>query len=124
MSGLSSQKLKILIIDDNENITKMFSKFFELKGYECTISNSGRNGLTLLEDKKFDILLLDISMPEFTGYDVINEIEKKNLLKKQKMIVLTATAITNEEIEKLREKGIKCLRKPASLNELINEVTG
>lgn len=124
MSGLRSQKLKILIIDDNENITKMFSKFFELKGYECTVSNSGRNGLTLLEDKKFDVLLLDISMPELTGYDVINELERKNLLKMQKVIVLTATAVTNEEIDTLHRKGIRCLKKPASLNELINEITG
>lgn len=118
------EKLKILLIDDNENITKMFTKFFELKGYSCVVSNNGRNGLTLLEDQKFDTVILDLSMPEFTGYDVINELEKKDLLKKQKIVVLTATSITNDEINELQKRGINAvLKKPANLSEIVDKIT-
>jgi DNA-binding response OmpR family regulator len=121
----SQQKLKILIIDDNENITKMFKKFFELKGWDCIVSNNGRNGLTLMEEQKFDAVVLDLSMPDFTGYDVIDELEKKDLVKKQKLVVLTATAITNAKIKELMEKGVSaCLKKPANLNEVISAIRG
>jgi len=118
----SSQKRKILIIDDNVNITKMFTKFFELKGYVCLMSNNGRNGLTLLEDQIFDAVILDVAMPDFTGFDVIDELENKNMLTKQKVIVLTATAIKNEKLNELHEKGIVVLNKPVSLGELISVI--
>lgn len=120
----SSQKLKILIIDDNENITKMFKKFFELKGWDCIISSNGMNGLTLMDEQKFDAVILDLSMPDFTGYDVIDELEKKDLLKKHKLIVLTAISISNEKIKELTDRGVSaCLKKPANLNEIISAIT-
>jgi len=120
----SSQKLKILIIDDNENITKMFKKFFELKGWDCIISSNGMNGLALMDEQKFDAVILDLSMPDFTGYDVIDELEKKDLLKKHKLVVLTATSIANEKIKELTGRGVSaCLKKPANLNEVVSAIT-
>jgi len=52
-------------------------------------------------------------MPEFTGYDLVDALEKDNLMKDNKIIILTATAIDTEKIEKLKKQGVKdVLRKP------------
>ena len=113
--------MKILLIDDNVNITSMLSKYLKLKEIDCDISNDGRNGLELIKHGKYDAILLDISMPEVSGHDVINELEKTGKLKSNKIILFTASSITNDEIEKLKIRGVNaCLKKPVQLQNLLD----
>jgi CheY-like chemotaxis protein len=110
----------VLIIDDNQSITTMLSRFLELKGHSCSISNTSRNGLALLEKQRFDVVLLDLSMPEFTGFDVIDTLVEKKLIEDQNIIVCTAKSLQPSEIETLLKKGVKaCLEKPMKLTELL-----
>ncbi|MFB5598591.1 MAG: response regulator, partial [Nitrosopumilaceae archaeon] len=57
--------LKLLVIDDNEEITSMLKRYLELEDFEIVISNDGRNGLNLIKNGNFDKILLDLAMPEF-----------------------------------------------------------
>ncbi|MEW6589020.1 MAG: response regulator, partial [Thermoproteota archaeon] len=57
--------MDILIVDDNKDITNMFSKYFKLKNHNVSVANSGQNGLQMIETQKFDVILLDIAMPDF-----------------------------------------------------------
>jgi len=113
--------MKILIVDDNKTITEMLTKFLTVKGYDCVSSNDGRNGVNLMKKEKYDTVFLDMSMPDFGGKDVIDALEKENLLKDQRIIIFTASSISNEEIDELIKKdGVdSCLRKPVQLTELI-----
>ena len=113
--------MKILIVDDNKSITEMLSKYLKVKGYDCVASNDGRNGLNLMKQEKYHTVFLDMSMPNFGGKDVIDALEKENLLKDQRIIIFTASSISNEEVDKLIEKdGVdSCLRKPVQLSELL-----
>jgi len=91
----------------------MLSEILSLEGHECIVSNNGRNGLVLLESQKFDVTLLDLSMPEFSGYDVIDALEKNEELKYKKIIVLTASSISNDESRELKNRGVHAvLKKP------------
>ena len=112
-------KKKILLIDDNKDITIQIGKFLKIKGYDCVEANSGQNGLELIFNLKFDYVLLDLSMPEFSGFDVITQLENKNLLKTITLIVLTASKIDIETRDELRNKNIKILEKPIELKELM-----
>ena len=69
------------MIDDNQEITGPLSKFLTVKGHECTVLNDGRNGLTLLERDRFDVVILDLAMPKFSGYDIIDTLEKSGKLR-------------------------------------------
>ena len=64
--------MKILVVDDNESISSMLKKFLTIKGHDCTASQDGRNALDMMVREKFDVIILDLAMPEFTGYDIIN----------------------------------------------------
>jgi len=116
--------MKILIIDDNKTITEMLSKYLTVKGYDCVVTNDGRNGLNLMKKEKFHTVFLDMSMPDFGGMDVIAALEKDNLLKDQRIIIFTASSVSNDEIDELIKKdGIElCLRKPVQLTELITTI--
>ncbi len=113
--------MKILVVDDNKTITEMLSKFLTVKGYDIVTTNNGRNALNLMKKEKYHTVFLDLSMPEFGGIDVIDGLEKENLLKDQRIVIFTASSISDGEIDKLIEKdGVdSCLRKPVQLSELM-----
>lgn len=111
--------LKVLIIDDNEEITSTLKRYLELEDFEVTVSNDGRNGLNLIKNGNFDKVLLDLAMPEFSGADVLEGLQG-NHDTKQKIILFTASSISDEEIKKLLEMGASaCIKKPIKMPELV-----
>lgn len=115
------QEIKnILIIDDNQSISKLLSRFLNLKNIEHTISSSGQNGLSLIRQSKFDVILLDLNMPDFSGYDVIDSLEKEGRIKDENIFIFTASNIEKSEEENLLKRGIVgCVRKPIRVDELL-----
>jgi len=127
MSKVNTQKeiksLKILIIDDNEQITKMLTTFLELKDQECTVANDGEDGLKLIKANEHDVVLLDLAMPEFDGYSVIKNLEDSNTLKDHKIIVFTASTITQEELDELVNRGVSSyILKPIDIDILLSKI--
>ena len=105
--------MKILGIDDNEDLLSLCEIALSSEGHEYTGINNGREGVQAIKDKKFDVVLLDLSMPEFSGSDVIDALVKEDIMNKQKVVVFTATSPTKEEIEVFLEKGAhSILKKP------------
>ena len=118
------KSLEILIVDDNEQITKMLTTFLELKEHKCTVANDGKEGLSLIKEKKHDVVLLDLAMPEFDGYSVIKDLEENNMLKDQKIIVFTASTITQEELDELVDRGAHSyILKPIDIDILLSKIT-
>ena len=110
-----------MIVDDNKDITDLISKYLNLNNHECHVANDGRNGLNLIESQNHDVVLLDVSMPEFSGIDVVNTIAKKDKSSLRKIILFTASSVTRNEIDKLLELGVySCLKKPMDPDELIS----
>ena len=113
-------RMRVCIIDDNTSITGMFSKLLKMDGHEITVANDGRAGLALLEKDTFDATILDISMPEFSGIDVVNALNESGRINEQKIVILTASSVSNEELDKLKIQGVKeILKKPLQLDTLV-----
>jgi two-component system, OmpR family, response regulator len=112
--------IKVLVIDDNTDITDMLSFCLESLGdYECKVLNDGKQGLEAIRSEDHDIVILDLAMPEFSGIDVINSLKKDNLLVEKNVIVLTASTLDGQDSDNLLRDGIKAiLKKPISVDEL------
>lgn len=118
------KSLNILLIDDNEQITSMLEMLFKIEGHTCTISNDGMNGLNLIQSKKYDVVLLDLALPDFDGYDVIESLEKTNKIKENKIIVFTASNISQKILNDLMRRGIHSyILKPVELDELLDKIS-
>ena len=116
---------KILFIDDNLEITLLISKFLRLKNYDVTVINDSKTGLHHILNQKYDIIILDISMPGISGFDVIDSLIKQEKIKDQKIILLTAVELSKEDIAALLELGVySCLLKPVEMNSLIYTIEG
>ena len=115
------KNLEILIIDDNEQITKMISTFLKLNNHQCTVANDGTYGLDLLNNKNFDVILLDLAMPELDGYEILEKIKDQEIL--SKIIVLTASNITKENQKIFEKIGTKLvLQKPVDIDTLLEKI--
>jgi two-component system OmpR family response regulator len=111
--------MKVLIIDDNTEITDMLSFYLEDNGYECKVVNDGKEGLEAIKSQEFDLTLLDLAMPEFSGMDIIKSLKQDNLLEKNKVVVLIASTLNQDDIDSLIRDGVRTvLKKPISLDEL------
>jgi len=122
-SKQKEKSLEILIIDDNEQITKMLTTFLELKEHKCTIANDGKEGLGLIKENRHDVILLDLAMPEFDGYSVIKDLEENNSLKDHKIIVFTASTITQDELDQLVTRGVTSyILKPIDIDVLLSKL--
>jgi len=116
--------MNILAIDDNEDILNLLDTVLSSKGHDFTQAGNGKDGIKLIEGQKFDAILLDLAMPEFSGVDVIESLKKIGKISYQNIILFTASDATEKEIDVLlKYDGIKaCVRKPVDIKFLINKV--
>jgi len=103
--------MKILGIDDNEDLLNLCEIALTSDGHEFSGISNGRDGLKAIRDEKFDAVLLDLSMPDFSGVDVIDILVKEGIMNKQKVVIFTGTSPTKKEIDQFLEKGVHSVLK-------------
>ncbi len=117
-------RLNVLIVDDNDQITKMISSFLDMSNHECTVVNDGKEGLELIKTNQYDSIILDLAMPEFDGYEILDTLQKEDPTQLPKIIVLTASTVPIENVRKFKELGISsCLQKPVDIDQLLSKIT-
>jgi len=120
----AESRLNVLIIDDNEQITKMVSSFLDMSNHDCTIVNDGKDGLELIKTNQYDSIVLDLAMPEFDGYEILDTLKNENPSQISKIIILTASSISLETVKKFKDLGVSsCLQKPVDIDQLLSKIT-
>lgn len=110
---------KLLIVDDEEKIRQLISKYAVFEGYDVTCAEDGMTATELLRHKDFDLVILDIMLPDIDGFSVCRELRKS---KKTPVIMLSARG---EEYDRLHgfEVGVDdYVVKPFSPKELMMRV--
>lgn len=116
--------MRILIIDDNKELADTVASFFEIKKIQCKITTDCKEGLDCMVKEKFDFVLLDLNMPKFSGFNVYTHLKKTNMLRMNKIIIITAQRLFENDIREMMHSGIqRVMRKPFSLMELYAEIT-
>lgn len=121
--GLISQMGKfarksLLVVEDNEDTQLMLRKMLEGTGLEIKIVANGREALTLLEDRVFDLIFMDLEMPVLNGYDAFFQLRKNGV--KTPVIAFTANAIEPVR-DRIREMGFNgFITKPATEQDIMD----
>jgi len=115
--------LKILGIDDHQDLLDLCKVALSDEGHEYTGITNGKEGLQAIKDGKFDLVLLDLAMPDFSGVDVLDALVKEGIMDKQKIIVFTGSTATEGDFASLLEKGVhSIIKKPVDIDDLIETV--
>ena len=115
--------MKVLLIEDNKDITDMVRLLLESENIVCEATDDGKAGLQLIKEDKFDVILLDLAIPEFSGFDIFRSLKDENLLGSRNVLIFTASSVTDEDMKEMLSAGAKgVLRKPLSIDELLEAV--
>ncbi len=115
-SLISERKPKLLVVDDERPITDLIATAISLDGYEVDIANSGIEAINKLDTKKYDLVILDVMMPDFSGNYVLQRMRNNQL--DTPVIFLTARDSTEDKIAGLSLGADDYITKPFSLEEL------
>ena len=111
---------KILVVDDNANTTDLVQTLLESSGYSCDRAHSGKECLSMAGQNGYDLIILDIAMPEMTGIDVVGRMKESGMLEKNRVVFFTASSQTTDEIFDFQKVGVlDCMRKPFTKAELL-----
>ena len=108
---------KILIIEDEGSQRMLLREFLEERGYTVDEAETGEEGIKKVKKKAFDVVLIDIRLPDISGIEVLKEIRKINL--EIKAIMITAFQDVKLVVESLKNGAFNYLVKPINLEELL-----
>jgi DNA-binding response OmpR family regulator len=111
---------KILIVDDEPAMREGLADNLEFEGYETEMAANGKEGLDMIMSRKYDLVVLDVMMPEMSGFDVCKELRKRNVA--VPVILLTAKGEEIDKVLGLELGADDYITKPFSLRELIARI--
>ena len=112
---------KILVIDDEEIVRKSCSRTLSPLGYDVTLTQSSLDGLRMIEDEAFDLVLTDIKMPDMDGIEVLKQVRDK--FPEMKVIIMTGYQSVENALKSVQLGAFDYIEKPFSPDALISSVS-
>ncbi len=109
---------RILIVEDEEHIANLIKMNLTAEGYHCICAFDGKAAADLIEKEKFDLILLDIMLPEINGYELLEYIKPLGV----PVIFLTAKSEVDDRIKGLKLGADDYISKPFQIGELLARV--
>lgn len=114
----------ILIVEDNDLNMKLFHDLLEAHGYATLQTKDGMEALKIAREKRPDLILMDIQLPEVSGLEVTKWIKEDDELRSIPVVAVTAFAMKGDE-EKIRQGGCEAyIAKPISVAQFLETVEG
>ncbi|MCK4461528.1 MAG: sigma-54-dependent Fis family transcriptional regulator [candidate division Zixibacteria bacterium] len=107
---------KILVIDDEESMCNFMEIMLAKEGYNVDTVLSGCDGVSLLKEKNYDLVIADLNMPEMSGIDVLKQI--RSFKREQDLVVMTAYASVETAIEAMKHGAADYITKPFKVDEI------
>lgn len=118
---------KILIVDDDDLVVRMYKKKFENEGYEVHTARDGEEGLQSVRSSVPDLMLLDVMMPRANGIEVLKKIKEDPHTRNIPVLILTNMGNSDAEVEKIIGLGasayiVKANKKPSEIVSQVKEI--
>jgi CheY-like chemotaxis protein len=119
----NERQLRFLVVDDNEDIRDVFCRLVERAGHVASTAYDGQDAVETLERGRFDVMLLDLTMPRMTGVEVVRWLrERPDVAPDLRIVVISAWAGENRAV--LQELGITTvMQKPLRIQQLTDLIT-
>ena len=122
MQNETEKKQKVLIVDDIPKNIELAANILRTKNYNVTYAKSGISALQKIESIDFDLILLDIMMPEMDGFEVCKKLKESERTRDIPIIFLTARTETENVVKGLEMGAVDYVTKPFNAEELLARV--
>jgi DNA-binding NtrC family response regulator len=120
MNPMTSPKTRVLIVDDEDRFRATMRKLLAVRGLEASTAGTGREALEELNTNPYDVVILDVKMPELGGVEVLAEIKKIDPF--IEVIVMTGYASVDTAKKITELGGYDYLLKPYNIDELMEKI--
>jgi two-component system alkaline phosphatase synthesis response regulator PhoP len=114
---MGASKPAVLIVEDEESLQEALKLNLELEGYDITCAENGVIALKKVDEGYFDLIILDVMLPEIDGFDVCESIRLKNI--DTPILMLSARSASADRVNGLKRGADDYLTKPFNLEELL-----
>jgi PAS domain S-box-containing protein len=113
---------KIMVVDDEPHICRVLDRLLTREGYKVETKSSAQDALQMLNTAKYDLILLDIKMPDMNGIEFYERMKEIDPSLQQKVVCITGDVVSSRNKAFLDETRIPCITKPFGIEELMHEV--
>lgn len=110
--------LRILLVDDEPALLTVLARILDRRGHAVTTATNGYAAFELASHRPFDLVISDLTMPECTGVELASLLESSYPALRQRLIVMTGGAMTDEHAEFLARDDVMMLEKPVRIHAL------
>jgi heterodisulfide reductase subunit A len=111
------KKIKVLIVDDEDIVRESLQDWLSAYGFDMSTAEDGKEALRIIHDQEFDVVLLDVRLPDMEGTEILREARK--LRPELKAIILTAYPSKESTIEAVKHGAAEYLVKPFEPEHLV-----
>ena len=115
-------KDRILVIDDDPDTIEFLQIVFGVRGREVAGAQSGADGLRLAREQSFDLIIIDVMMPDVDGYEVCRQLRASPFTASVPLMILTARGSPIDEARGLAAGANRFLIKPIGVSMLVEQV--
>lgn len=112
------QQAKILVIEDEELVRKVLEFRLKKEGYQVVLAKDGGEAMDLIQQERFDLILVDIMLPYIGGLEITSKVKSNPETKNTPVIVLSANGLENVILEAFALGADDFIPKPFNLPEL------
>ncbi|MCV0430215.1 response regulator [Nitrosopumilus sp.] len=115
--------MKILHVEDVTEISQIFADILSTKNYDFDSVSDGRAGLELAVYNDYDLILLDMCMPKYSGVDFLLDLKHRRPTELAKVVIVSALEMSMVQEQELLNLGIRSvLKKPISVQSLLSQI--
>jgi DNA-binding NtrC family response regulator len=115
--------IQVLVVDDTKNIRILLTKCLEVEGYDVSTASDGNTTLEIVSKKRFDLIFLDVRMPEISGTEVLRQIRKMGV--NTPVIMMTAFGTVKNAVDCTQLGAVAYLQKPfteTKIKQVLSEI--
>ncbi|MBE3562721.1 MAG: response regulator [Hydrogenibacillus schlegelii] len=109
-------KRKVLVIDDEKELELLAREVLEPEGIEVQAAETGLDGLELLKRNRYDVVLLDLNLPDENGLEILKQVRDKDLM--TRIVIITAYGSIESAVQAMKSGANDYLAKPVSAENL------
>ncbi len=113
-------KIRVLLVDDEEDLSLVLAERLELRGFDAQGVTSSSEAIKRIDEKEYDVMVVDIKMPGLGGMELLRRIKKNN--PKSQVILFTGHGSTKEAEEGISEGAYDYLIKPIEIEDLVQKI--
>jgi DNA-binding response OmpR family regulator len=118
-----ADKMRILVVEDDREFARLMSASLQEIGCDVQIAFNGGDGLELATENKFDLITLDVNLPDISGFEICRELKQRHISYRTPIVFVAGRATDEDRKRAFELDAVEFFEKPVRLREFIARIS-